>query len=240
MPHAKTTTKLRNLIYILTILPFFTFGQADNKSIVGTYSYSDGNFYYKLELKKDSTFTYQHSFKLGTTSSSGKWKFNKDTLLSADFEKPWRIQRVEEFVLDTLGNNTIIDVIINDTNAIHIRGDHAIYIDGQPTKVKYDSKTKRDVVTEFEIWIDNECSNRQLTDKFGRTKFANKNIKTISFAYDNYIIKNPKSNYFILTLSNYPIYFSPPTLSWTKWLFTGNSLSPIDCNKQLDDIKLKK
>jgi hypothetical protein len=240
MPHAKTTTPLRNLIHILTVLPFFTFGQTTPKSIIGTYSYSDGEFYYNLELKKDSTFAYQFSFKRGSTFSSGKWKFSKDTLFLTDYEKPWTIKQVEENVLDTLGDNSIIEVIINDTDAIQIRGDQDIYIDGQPRKVKYGSKTKQHVVTDFEIWVNNECSNPQMTDKLGRVKFANKRIKTISFDYDKYLIKYSKSNYFILTLSNYPIFVSPPTLSWTIWVLTGDNLSPLDCSKRLDNIKLKR
>ncbi|MBL7882618.1 MAG: hypothetical protein JNL69_01005 [Bacteroidia bacterium] len=231
---------MRNIFYILTIVPFLTFGQTVPQSIIGTYSYSDGNFFYKLELKKDSTFAYQNSFHRGSTASTGKWKFSKDTLFLMDYEKPLTIKNVEEVMLDTLGNNSVIEVIINDTDAIHIRGDHNIYIDGQPTKVKYDSKTKRHVVTDFEIWVNNECSNPQLTDKLGRTKFTNKMINTISFDYDKYLIKDPMNNYFILTLSNYPIFVSPPTLAWTKWVLEGDKLSPIDCNKRLDYIKLKR
>lgn len=240
MPHAKTTTTLRIIFYILTIVPFLTFGQTIPQNIIGTYSYSNGNFYYKLELKKDSTFAYQFSFHRGSTSSTGKWSLSKDTLFLMDYEKPWTIKQVEEITLDTLGDNSVIEVIINDTNSIHIRGDHDIYIDGQPTKVKYDSKTERDVVTDFEIWVNNECNSPQLTDKFGRIKFVNKRVRTISFDYDKYLIKDPKSNYFILTLSNYPILVSPPILTWTKWVFEGDKLSPIDCNKRLDYIKLKR
>ena len=240
MPHAKTTTTLRNILFILTIVPFLTYGQTVPQNIIGTYSYSVGNFYYKLELKKDSTFAYQNSFHRGSTASTGKWKFSKDTLFLMDYEKPWTIKTVEEFTIDTLGDNSVIEVIINDTNAIHIRGDHDIYIDGQPTKVKYDSKTRRDVVTDFEIWVNNECNNPQLTDKAGRIRFLNKRIKTISFDYDKYLIKDPKSNYFILTLSNYPIYVSPPTLYWTKWVLIGDNLSPLECNKLLDYIRLKR
>ncbi len=230
MPHAKTTTTLRLLIYILTILPFFTFGQTTSPSIIGAYSYSDGNFYHKLELKRDSTFTYLHSFELGTTSSTGKWKFNNDTLILTDYEKPWTIKQVKEFVIDTLGDNSVVDIIIDDSASIHIRGDHYIYIDGQPTTA----------IIDFEIWVNNECNNTLLTDKFGRIKFVNKKIRTISFDYDKYLVENPKSNYFILTLSNYPIFVSPPTLSWTKWLWTEDSLSPLDCNKRFDHIKLKR
>jgi hypothetical protein len=240
MPHAKTTKTLRNIFYILIIVPFLTFGQTVPQSVIGTYSYSDGNFYYKLELKKDSTFAYQNSFHRGSTASTGKWKFSKDTLFLMDYEKPWTIKNVEEIMLDTLGDNSVIEVIINDTDAIHIRGDHNIYIDGKPTNVKYDSKTKRHVVADFEIWVNNECKNPQLTDKFGRIKFVNKKIKTISFDYDKYLIYDTNSNYFKLTLSNYPIFVSPPTLSWTKWVFSGDNLSPLDCNKQLDYIILKR
>ncbi|MCO5267490.1 MAG: hypothetical protein M9897_01170 [Brumimicrobium sp.] len=183
---------------------------------------------------------YQESFKLGTTSSTGKWILSKDTLILTDYKKPWTIKQVEEFVLDTLGDNSVVEVIINDTNAIHIRGDHRIYIDGQLTKVKYNSRTKRDVVTDFKIWVNDECNTPQLTDKFGRIKFVKKKIRTISFDYDRYSIKDSNSNYFIMTLTNYPIYISPPTLTWTKWVFIGNSLSPLDCGKQLDYIILKR
>jgi hypothetical protein len=231
---------LRNILYLLTVVPFFTFGQTSIQGIVGAYSFSDGYFYYKLELKKDSTFSYEHSFKLGSTSSTGKWKFNRDTLILTDYEKPWTIIQVEEIVHENLGDNSVIEVIIDDTDTAHIRGDHDIYVDGQPTKVKYDSQTNQQVVTDFEIWVNNDCSNPQLTDKFGKIALSNTRIKTISFDYDKYLIKDPKSNYFKLTLSNYPILFSPPTLSWTMWVLTGDNLSPIACNQQLDCIKLKR
>lgn len=239
--YMKKSKKLKYLIYILILLPFFSLGQSTLKNIVGTYCKSDGVFCYKLELKSDSSFEYQYSSHLGTSSFKGRWKILQDTLFLTDYEKPWVIQQVEEFKLDTLGKNSVIDVIINDKNAFHIRGNNNIfYIDGKPTKIKYNYETKSDVIVNFEIWVNNECEKSLFSDNFGRINIKKKSIRTISFDYDQYSVKNPNNNYFILKLSASPIYLSPATIFWTKWLFVNEIISPLECNKRLYYIQLKR
>jgi hypothetical protein len=137
--------------------------------------------------------------------------------LLTDYEKPWEIAQVEEFYLDTLGDNSVIDIVIynTDTNVredIIIRGHETLGRDPKSASIHYDRKTNQYLTEGFEIWINNECNNPKLSDKFGRIKILNIKIKSMSFNYDSYSIKNTKSNYFILALTDDPIFYPPPTL----------------------------
>lgn len=233
--------KLRVLLYLLSAIPFFALGQANTNSIVGKYSHSDEYNNYQIELKKDLTFIYHHSFKSGTTRTTGKWNLRNDTLILSDFNKPEVVTKVEELVVDTLNDNSELIVILDDKNPVPVRGgSHTIMFDKQPITVKFDSKTHQSFVTGFAIWVNDKSNKTQFTDSLGKIKFTKKNLKTISFAYDNYSIKNPKSNYFILTLSNYPASSYSLLNCWRKWIFSEGTLSPIDCNTQSDLIILKK
>jgi hypothetical protein len=147
--------------------------------------------------------------------------------------------------LDTLGNNSVIEVIINnpDTNEseqLNIRGCGLADRVNPLTTFRYDPKSKKELAINFQIWINNECEHPLFTNDFGRVKVSNKSITKISFEYDNYLIKNPKSNYFILVLNGYPIYFSPPKLKWTKWVLKRGKLSPIECDNRIENIELKR
>lgn len=79
---------MKILVYILTLIPLLTFGQKDKTKLFESYSYSDGRFYYRLDLYKDSTFVYEHSFKLGSTKSEGNWLINNDILVLSNYETP--------------------------------------------------------------------------------------------------------------------------------------------------------
>jgi hypothetical protein len=236
---------LRKVKYILLLFPILVLAQHKSKRVVGIYTYSDKIFYCKLELKADSTFTYENSFLEGSTLSKGKWKIKNDTLLLADYEKPWEIAQVEEFFVDTLGDNSVIDIVIynTDTNVsedINIRNCWTLGRDPKSASIHYDRKTNQYLTEGFEIWINNECNNPKLSDKFGRIKISNIKIKSISFNYDSYSTKNTKSNYFILALTDDPIFYPPPTLPWNKWLLTDHTLTPMKCNIPLDSFKLKR
>ncbi len=241
MPYAKKTREtLRNLIIILTILPLLTFGQKEKRKSVETYVKSDGNFYYRLDLFSDSTFKYEHSFELGSTMSQGRWKQKNDTLTLYDYEVPWKVEKIEEKYIDTLTNKTIVKVIMNDTNAIHIRGNHEIYIDGQPSNVRYDHSTKTHNVFDFEVWINSDCKTKIKTNELGVAEFKTKDISEIYIAYNRYSVINPRSNYFTLTISNYPILTSPPTLKWTIWTIQGQEIKPVECGRTLKHLTLTK
>lgn len=231
---------MRNLIIIFTILPLLAFAQKENRKSLETYLKSDGNFYYQLDLCSDSTFKYEHSFELGATKSEGRWTKKNDTLMLYDYDVPWKIESVEEKYVDTIAKKTIVKVILNDTSAINIPKNYDIYIDGQQSNVRYDHSTKTNNVYDFEVWINSDCKTKIKTNKLGVAEFNTKDINEIHLAYNSYSVINPKSNDFTLTISNYPIFTSPPTLKWTIWTIQGQEIKPIECGQTLKHITLTK
>jgi hypothetical protein len=230
------------LYYGSLILILCSFG---SKSPIGVYTYTNGEFSYKIVLSADSTFKYEFSFSRGTTSSTGKWKLNEDTFYLYDYQKPYTIKEVKESKKDILGKDALIEVVIIDstanTNTINIRGaTGTIFVDGQPLHIAHSLKTNEELVTDLELWVNDNCDSLKFTNERGNVKLINNKINKISFRYDNYWVKNPSNNYFIITLSNYPIFTSPTTLVWEKWLLTKNHLVPLECNKPLSHIRLKK
>ena len=236
----KFDNNLRQTIYILIILPLLSFGQTDINLVIGTYKSDDEKFHYKLELNDDSTFLYHMSFPRGSTSSTGKWSLKKDTIILYNYAKPFVIKTVEERHIDSLHRSSIVNIGCNfDTNGIHIRENCCtVYLNGKPTIFK--PMTGWSGTPYFNFWINDNCEKILITDKSGQIKLSKSKIKKISFDYDNYTIKDLRCNYFIVTLDNAPLHISPPTLTWTKWILTGDSLSPIDCKRILNYIVLKR
>ena len=241
MPYAKkTATIMRILVYILIIIPILTFGQKNKSKLFESYSYSDGRFYYRLDLNNDSTFTYEFSFKLGSTMSKGNWGIINDTLVLSKYETPWTISNVDEKFIDTLENKTLIEIKVDDTSSVKIRGDHALYIDGNPTSVKYNYSKGEYMVKDFDVWINGNCKDIRKTNEIGIVQFDTESVSKISIDYNDYYIQSDGNNYFVLTIPNFPILVSPPTLKWTKWIIKNNELIPLECDELLDFIKLKK
>lgn len=239
MPYVKKTRKiLRHLIVILTILPLLIFGQKEKSKPVEAYEKTDGNFYYRLDLFSDSTFKYEHSFELGSTMSQGRWTKKNDTLTLYDYQVPWRVESIEETYIDTLRNKAMVKIIMNDTSAINIRGNYNVYIDGQPSNVRYDHSTKTHNVFDFEVWINSDCETKIKTNKIGIAEFKTNNISEILIAYNRHIVSDPKNNYFTLTISNYPILTSPSTLKWAIWKIQEQEINPIECGQTLKYITL--
>lgn len=224
----------------MTILPLLTFGQKEKSKPIETYEKTDGIFYYRLDLFSDSTFKYEHSFELGSTMSQGRWTKKKDTLTLYDYQVPWKVERIEETYIDTLRNKIMVKIIINDTSAINIRGNYNIYIDGQPSNVRYDRSTKTHNVFDFEVWINSDCKTKIKTNKIGIAEFMTNNISEILIDYNRYIVSDPGNNYFTLTISNYPILTSPPSLKWPIWKIQGHEIKPIECGQTLKHIILTK
>lgn len=232
---------MKAFIFIVTLIPLLTFGQSEETKGVESFSYSDGWFYYRLDLSDDSTFTYEHSFKLGSTSSKGKWQINNDTLILSNDEKPWTISSVEEKYIDTLKNTSLIELKVNDTSTVNTRRDRVnFYIDGELTSGKYYFSTAEYMVNNFDVWINGDCQNKRRSNEKGMVLFEKDSISQISIDFHDYHVQNLGSNYFVLTLNQLPILLSPPTLKWTKWKMNTNELIPIECGQLLDYIKLKK
>jgi hypothetical protein len=209
------------------------------RSQSGTYTLSTGEFAYSMVLHPDSTFEYSLSFSRGGTSSKGKWKIIKDTVCLYGYEKPYTIEKVQESRIDSL-RSSMIHVIINDSSILHTRGNAVVYIDGKPSNIKYKAGSGEQVVTDFKILLNDDCSHPLWTDANGNILCKDKNTRSISVEYDTYLVRDTENNYFVLTLSGYPVNVSPPTLTWTKWILSGNSLAPVECGKALDHIILKK
>jgi hypothetical protein len=241
VPYAKKTEVIMKiLVYVLTFIPLLTFGQKDKTKLFESYSYSDGRFYYRLDLYKDSTFVYEHSFKFGSTMSNGNWLINNDTLVLSNYESPWTISNVEEKFIDSLNNTTVIEIKVNDTSSEKIRGDHILYIDGNPTSVKYDYSKSEYMVKDFDVWVNGDCQDVRKTSEKGIIQFEKDSILEISINYNEYQVQSIGNNYFVLTLSYFPILVSPPTLKWTKWKIQNNEIIPFECGQLMDYVKLKK
>lgn len=209
--------KLRILIYLLTILPLLTYGQSDEKKLLESFSYSDGHFYHRLDLFKDSTFAYKYSCRPGSISSSGSWKMINDILTLTIDKTPWSIIKVDEQKLDTIIDKVIVKVLISG-GSLNVAG--------------------------FNVWVNNDCENNVKTDSLGIAEFKTEFINKISMVCNNeYELKDSLSNYIVVTLPGiYSIYsfVSPRQSVWSEWKVTGDEISPIVCGQVLYDITLRK
>jgi hypothetical protein len=167
-----------------------TFAQTPHKKPFGTYTYSDGRFYYQLKIKRDSSFTYEFAFKLGSSKSSGSWKLNKDTLYLFEKEPPWKIINVDERKVDSLIDKSRVEVIYISDPSKQRPG--ALYIDGVPTIIDPDSLPKKYVIVSFKIWVNENCQKKQETDSLGIASFSINKINTISIDFDSYNVKTQK------------------------------------------------
>jgi hypothetical protein len=204
---------MKYIVSIITLLATLTILGAQKP--IGVYDMILGEFHYALTLKSNGNFKYGHSFEMGSTSSTGKWKLNNDTIFLSSYQKPWLIEGVEEKNIDSLKNQVCIEVI-------------------------YKSHATDQTVRDFTVWINGDCNMTQLTDSLGRIFFTLTNTSWLNIIYDDYKIKDIRSNYFVITLNTFPLWLSPPTLLWRKWVVNGNTISPVECDKKLDHIVLKK
>jgi len=172
--------------------------------------------------------------------SKGNWQINNDTLVLSNYETPWTISNVEEKFIDSLNSKTVIKIKVNDTSSVKFRGDYILYIDGNPTSVKYDYSKAEYTVKDFDVWINGNCQDIRKTNDTGIVKFDTDSVSKISIDYNEYHAQIEGSNYFVLTLANFPILVSPPTLKWTKWIINNNELIPLECGELLEYIKLEK
>lgn len=204
---------MKIVFLLIMIIPLLGFSQHNKKKIKETYLYSDRLFFYKLNLFDDSTFYYEHSFKLGTTKSEGKWKIQNDLLILSDFETPIKIKEVQEWKINT--SDTIV-------------------------QVKIVSADSGNIVSGFQVWINDDCSAQTLTDKEGIARFKTSSVNQISIPWNNYKTLCDSNNFYHITVCLDQILASPPDLSWTKWIIEGDKICPLECGQSLTYICLIK
>ena len=211
-----------------------------------TYYYSDGNFSYKLELNIDSTFIYNHASRQGSTKTDGKWHQQNDTIILHNYQKPWKILYGQEAHIDTLKESIIVELTLDTTDKISFSHENVTYyIDGLKVRSKSaKSNTKESEtkfrLTDFEIWLDDNCRRKHLTDINNKVEFSEKISSVINLEYDNYRINQSNSNYFLIHLSGITFPTSPKDLQWNKWLLKDRIMVPIECNRPIDYLILSK
>jgi hypothetical protein len=232
MPYAKKTREtLRNLIIILTILPLLTFGQKEKRKSVETYMKSDRNFYYRLDLFSDSTFKYEHSFELGSATSEGNWTVSNDTLMLNKYETPYKITKVVEKKIDTLLNSVIIKVVVDSLAALP-------FIDG--VQIRKNNEHKQLMPLGLVLWVNDDCKTKATINEFGEVNYEKTDIFQISLNYDKYTVIEKSNNFFIIEISTFPIWTSPPTLMWTRWVINKREIRPIECGQTLEHLTLNR
>lgn len=179
-----------------------------------------------LELYYNHRFAYTSKSKIiGENHVKGSWKKKGDTLYLKMDNKPWDISRVTEQYVDSFKNKTIVHIQTTDLN-IQQRT-----ISGSLTDSSYgiDSSV---TVEGFQVWINNDCNTRELSNKNGNVLYTRQPIQKLSFDCGEYIVRNPNANYFIITLDSFPIDTSPSLqFTKTKWLITATGgLTPINCD----------
>lgn len=238
--HTLGAIKMRILPIIFITISTLCYSQ-EKIEFHGVWKLSSGEFYYELDLKSNGSFEWQHSFSLGSTSSKGRWQVVNDTLKLLDYAKPWTIQIVEEFKVDSLENGTMMIFKLPNgywTTENKREGNH-YYIDGKKVEVNYDPSKLPLILDNFHFWINNDCQQEYKTDSLGKAQLE-MTPKSIQFDYSKYEIKDPGSNLIIITINQFPLYVSPPTLYWTEWILDDNGLKPIECNAILNHLQLKK
>lgn len=204
----KTTA---TIIFLLSTLTISQIGD----SVTGTWSqFSEPEFYYELKLHKDGSFKWTNSFSLGTTTSTGKWKIDRDTVHLFDYERPWKISEVNELNIDSL-QSLLVEVRF------------------------FDHPKQSKPVSDCYFTINDRCDSEFQTDSLGQVKIS-ESVKKVDFKYDSYTIKDSTANLIIVEMDRLPIYLSPPTLTWTKWTFENNKFKPLECGKLVDFIELRK
>jgi len=232
-----------NTNFLILLFPFVVSAQTN---ILSSYYYVDKNFSYKLELNVDSTFIYDQVTRQGATKAIGKWQQQNDTIILYNYQKPWKILYGHEAHIDTLMGSIIVELTMDTVDKVTFSEDKAIYyIDGLTVQSKFDkSKTEESKskfrLADFEIWLDNKCQSKNLTDINNKVAFRDKIASVINLEYDNYKIKNSYSNYFLLYFSGMTLRTSPKDLQWSKWLLKDRSLVPLECNELIDYLELIK
>ncbi len=224
---------MKKLIYLLIIFPFLGVGQTKLNDFIGTYTYCDSISCYKLVVNQDSTFHFYQTQKNDSVSVFGKWRMSGKYMELYKYKDTETIVKVEEFITDTLKNKILIEIKFAPQDSAEmgfLRGDDVCYYyDGQPVSVMRDSQV--DFPVGFPVWIDHQCKAIK-TNKYGRAVLDVKNIEFISLDYNNYVVHNKKSNYFVVTIHRGAIICgSSKALKWTKWVMEKGSLTPVVCNK---------
>lgn len=204
---------LITLLLILIALPTIVIGQDQKKKLYKKYGFADGRFYRRLDLFTDSSFVYEFEFKLGGFKCNGKWRIVRDTLKLLDVPKPWSIAHIQEQKIDSIKGKIIVKLITAD----------------------------RVIINGFGVRINNNCDTTIFTDKDGIAEFHIASIDKLYIDYDEeYIVSDRSKNSFIVTLDSYPIHSSPKQTTWRDWIIIGQTISPIECGKILNNVKLRR
>jgi hypothetical protein len=230
---------MKKLIYLLILFPFLGFCQSKTNGFIGTYAYCDSNSCYKLVVNEDSTFNYKNIQKYDSVSFEGKWRMNGKYMEFYKYKNTETIVKVEEFRTDTLKNKIIVELKFAPqglTEMGFLRGDHVNYFyDGQPISIV------SCLPKGMPVWVNLKCNKTLKTNEDGRVVFYAKNIEYISLDYNNYVVQNKKSNYFVVTIHRDAIICgSSKALNWTKWILNRGDLVPVSCNKKVHGVIFKK
>ncbi len=212
--YSKGAIKVLSIVALmLNLLPWHTWAQMP-KNVLVAYQYAQYGFHCRIDFFEDYTFVYKQSSKLGSTKSTGNWRFVKDTFKLFNYQIPWRILSVTERKADTINGKSVVKVV-----------------------TAKDSTTAEDVY-DFPVWVNNNCKNRISTSQTGLAIFNTINITDISIDYNEYKVKDTASNYFVLTISCFPIYSSPGELQWKYWKKEGKVIHPIECGHIIPNLTL--
>jgi hypothetical protein len=217
---------MKLLLSILFLFPLSSNAQS------GTYLLNRKGLENKLILGKDSTFLYSTGMKnLPKSVTNGNWRLNGDTV--------WLLYRSSTFAnftemrKDSLGNQIMIETRYERRWPVT---DPGIYID-RP----YRTHTSIIQPTILNIHLNDDCANPLSTAPLGKIVLPPQRIEKISTGYYEYIVTDPRSNYFVVTLVSMSM--APVISSFEpnpKWLYKKGTLAPLECGQVNKEWRMRR
>jgi hypothetical protein len=217
---------MKYFIFILLLSPLISNAQS------GTYLLNRNGLEYKLILGKDSSFTYSNGMKKRPKSvTSGVWHLKGDTVW-LQYQSS-QFTNFTEMRKDSLGNQIMIETRYEIRRPVL---DPGIYID-RP----YRTHTSIIQPTILNIHLNDNCANPISTAPLGKMVLPLQSIQKISTGYYEYIVTDPRSNYFVVTLVTMSM--APVISSFEpnpKWLYKKGTLAPLECGQVNKEWRMRR
>lgn len=182
--------------------------QKNTRALPGNYIYSGGDFYYRLSLYADASFTYEMHSPPGTSRAEGFWTEQNGRVKLYGFPQRVCITEFYESRVDSLSGELRIWVLGTSESGIVALAD-------------------------FPLWVNDQCMDKMLTDSSGMVRLPATELKNISIGYDAYTVRDSNSNSFTLVLNTgLYIEYSPRDFYESEWTAGPGTLSLAGCAGQ--------
>lgn len=164
------------------------------------------DFYERLTLKTDSSFSYEFQWKMGSEYNKGKWHFKCDTLLLYDFK----------------GSKPHTDTL---------QGTESIIQGQSPIAIRFKESHSKQYRT-MKFWIDSHCYEYPHDTVMYVPK---QSIHKITTRFGQYIVKNPEANDIVIFFDLLTTLFPERLGDKCRFVYRNGTLTPIGCNGSLEE-----